>query len=470
MKRECSYSTDFIDENKINTLLTENKELTTQRVKEIIAKAREARGLTPEEMAALIQIEDKELIESVYDAAKEIKEKIYGKRVVLFAPLYLSNYCCNSCTYCAYRRPNKLITRRKLSQEEIVEQIQIIEDMGHKRIAMESGEDNLNSPIEYIVESIKTIYNTTSKNGSIRRINVNIAATTVEEFRILKEAKIGTYVLFQETYHRETYRRVHPAGPKSDYDWHTTAMHRAMEAGIDDVSIGILFGLYDYKFELMSLLLHALDLEDKFGVGPHAISVPRIREAVGVDDKQFPYAITDEQFKKIVAIIRLAVPYTGLILSTREDAKQRDELLSLGVSQISAGSCTGVGGYSRNNDSLRESTEQFTTHDNRTHKEVIQSICQSGYIPSYCTACYRASRTGERFMKLAKSGQIHNTCQPNAILTFKEYLIDYADPETRRIGEETIKAHLEQIPNLAIREKTIERLKLIEKGQRDLYF
>lgn len=464
---------DFIKEDMIWELLDQGKQARREEVNEIIDKAATATGLALKEAAILLHVDDPELLERMYTAARMVKEKIYGKRLVLFAPLYISNYCINNCVYCGYRRHNQM-ERRKLTMAEIADEVQILEDMGHKRLALECGEHPTECPIDYVLEAIQTIYQVKRKNGNIRRINVNIAATTVEEFRLLHEAKIGTYVLFQETYHRETYKKMHPAGPKADYDWHTTAMDRAMEGGIDDVGLGVLFGLYDYKFEVMGLLMHAQHLDQEVGVGPHTISVPRLRPAPGVNLETFPYLVSDDDFKKIVAIIRLAVPYTGMILSTREGSAFRHELLKVGISQLSAGSCTGVGGYRRELDHPEaddlDQTAQFKVDDNRSPDEVIRSLCQDGYIPSYCTACYRQGRTGDRFMALAKSGQIQNVCQPNAILTFKEYLLDYASSTTREIGEKLIQAHLNEIPHPAIRQKTIERLAEIEAGKRDLYF
>lgn len=470
---------DFINEAEINRILAEAQQASSEQVKQIIEKAREAKGLTPEEVAVLLQNEDKELLDLMYQVAKELKLKIYGKRLVLFAPLYISDHCVNNCVYCGYRRDNKF-NRRKLSQEEVAEEVKILESLGHKRLAVEAGEHPGECPIEYVLECLKTIYSIKFDNGSIRRCNVNIAATTVEEYKKLKEAGIGTYILFQETYHRETYKKMHPSGPKSDYDWHTTAHDRAMMAGIDDVGFGPLFGLYDYKYEVMGLMFHALHLEQRFGVGPHTISVPRIRPAMGVDRDSLPHLVNDEQFMKIVAIIRLAVPYTGMIISTRERPEYRDMLLNYGISQISAGSCTGVGGYKKeverqnctsgNCGCGEEDSPQFMVDDHRTPDEVLRCICQSGWLPSYCTACYRKGRTGDRFMALAKTGEIQNVCQPNAILTFKEYLMDYASPETREVGEETIRRHLEEIGNQQIRKITEDRLKQIEAGERDLYF
>ncbi|MEG6615478.1 [FeFe] hydrogenase H-cluster radical SAM maturase HydG [Peptococcaceae bacterium 1198_IL3148] len=462
---------DFINEEQIHQDLETAKGCSKEYVKEIIEKARtaeKANALSPQEVAALLQTEDPELLELMFEAAHEIKEKIYGKRLVMFAPLYVSNHCINNCVYCGYHRDNN-IKRRKLTMREIELEVQALEEMGHKRLAVEAGEHPVECPIDYILECIDTIYKVKLKNGSIRRVNINIAATTVENYAKLKAAGIGTYILFQETYHRETYRKLHKSGPKMDYDYHTTAMDRAMMGGIDDVGIGALLGLYDYKFEVMGMIYHALHLEERFGVGPHTISVPRVRAAEGVDLNMFPYPITDEQFKKIVAIIRLAVPYTGMILSTRELPETRDELIKYGISQISAGSCTGVGGYNKETQ-IPDNKPQFDISDDRTPNEVLTSVCKSGYLPSYCTACYRMGRTGDRFMPLAKSGEIHNVCQPNAILTFKEYLEDYATPELKAIGEETIKNHLEQITSPRIRELTEQRLKQIENGERDFYF
>ncbi|WP_449240635.1 [FeFe] hydrogenase H-cluster radical SAM maturase HydG [Desulfoscipio gibsoniae] len=504
---------DFINEQRINTFLTEARQADKACAKRIIEKARQARGLTPYECAVLLHIEDLELLEEMYRVARLIKEGIYGRRLVLFAPLYISNFCINNCAYCGYRRDNRF-TRRRLTMEELRKEVKVLEALGHKRLALEAGEDPQNCPIEYVLESIKNIYAVKEANGSIRRVNVNIAATTVENYRLLKEAGIGTYILFQETYHRKTYANTHPSGPKHDYDYHTTAMDRAMQGGIDDVGVGVLFGLYDYKYEVLALLLHALHLEEAFGVGPHTISVPRLRPAQGVNYDNFPYLVDDAAFKKIIAVLRLAVPYTGMILSTRERAEFRDELLTVGISQISAGSCTGVGGYQQEH--IRQSTgtctydgnasgnsdtdniigkicsdnsgggsdsgnggassntsdeaPQFQIEDHRSPDEMLRSVCLSGYIPSFCTACYRSGRTGDRFMPLAKSGQIQNVCQPNAILTFKEFLVDYASPETRAVGEKTIHKHLTEITNPKIRRLTEERLKLIEQGQRDFYF
>jgi 2-iminoacetate synthase len=468
-KLSQSPKADFINDESIEKILSEAKKASTSRAREIIEKARIAQGLTPLETAVLLHLEDKDTLRLLFSAAHEIKEKIYGKRIVFFAPLYISNFCINNCYYCGYRTSNEIL-RRRLEFDEIEKEVIALEAMGHKRIALEVGEDPKNCPIDYVLEAMKTIYGVKDKHGSIRRINVNIAATTVEEYRKLKEAGIGTYILFQETYHRATYEKMHPAGPKRDYDWHTLAMDRAMEGGIDDVGLGVLFGLYDYKYEVLAILLHSLHLEERFGVGCHTISMPRIRPAAGVTLETFPHLVSDDNFKKIVAIIRLAVPYTGMILSTREPAEYRDEVISLGISQISAGSCTGVGGYHKDIEGKSINTEQFQVEDHRSTDEMIYSVCESGYIPSFCTACYRQGRTGDRFMPLAKSGEIQNICQPNAMLTFKEFLLDYASEKTKKIGEEIIRKHLDEIPSIKTREKTIERLKQIEEGKRDLYF
>lgn len=463
----------FIDPQQISQDLKEAQKASLHQVRKIITKARLAKGLTPQEAAILLEVNDPLLKEEIFQTAREIKEKIYGKRIVLFAPLYLSNFCVNNCTYCGYRRDNQ-IYRHKLNPEEIREEVKILEKMGHKRLALEAGEDPLNCPLEYILDAIKIIYETSEEQGAIRRVNVNIAATTVTDYQKLKEAGIGTYILFQETYHRETYQKLHPTGPKSSYYYHTTAMDRAMEGGIDDVGFGVLFGLYDYKFEVLGLLYHALHLEEVFGVGPHTISVPRLRPATGVTVDQFPHLVKDEEFKMIVAVLRLAVPYTGIILSTREEAAFRDEVISLGVSQISAGSCTDVGAYKQEQTAKAKEkspdTSQFQVGDHRPPEEILVKLCNSGYLPSYCTACYRQGRTGDRFMQLAKSGQIANVCQPNAILTFQEYLLDYASPQTRMLGEKAIARFLEDISDDKIKELTLERLVQLKEGARDLYF
>ena len=457
---------DFIDDQLIYDTLEAGKNKSLDEIERIIEKAKQAKGISIEEAAALLNNTNSQIEEKLFDAARGIKETIYGNRIVMFAPLYVSNYCVNRCTYCGYKCTSG-IERRKLTDDEIRREVQAIEDLGHKRIALEAGEDDKNCPIEYILHTMDVIYNTKSENGSIRRINVNIAATTVENYKKLKEAGIGTYILFQETYHRETYERLHPAGPKSSYDYHTTAMDRAMEGGIDDVGIGALLGLYDFKFEVMGLLFHAKHLEDKFGVGPHTISVPRLRPAQDVTVENYPHLVSDEDFKRIVAILRLAVPYTGIILSTREESSFREEVIKLGVSQVSAGSSTGVGGYKPQEQ--EEDTSQFAVADHRRPIEVIKSLCLQGYLPSFCTACYRAGRTGDRFMEFAKSGRIHNLCYPNAMMTFKEYIEDYGDEELKEIGNRVIEKNLANIPDDKMRVETRDRLARIENGERDLF-
>ncbi|MBY9078464.1 [FeFe] hydrogenase H-cluster radical SAM maturase HydG [Paenibacillus sp. HN-1] len=434
----------------------------------ILNKGREAKGLTASEAAVLLNIEDPDTLEQVFRISREIKERIYGNRIVLFAPLYVSNHCVNNCVYCGYKHSNSDFIRTRLTMEEIAQETTALQAMGHKRLVIEAGEDPVNCSIDYILECIRTIYETTSGNGSIRRVNVNIAATTADDYRRLAEAGIGTYILFQETYHRPTYRNYHPQGPKTNYDWHTTAMDRAMEGGIDDVGIGVLYGLYDYKYETIAMLLHASHLEEAFGCGPHTISVPRLREAENVSLDSYPYLVSDQDFAKIVAVLRIAVPYTGMILSTREDTVFRDHIIKLGISQISAGSATGVGAYSVNKNG--KDKPQFEVGDHRSPMEIIQTLCRDGYVPSYCTACYREGRTGDRFMALAKSGQIHNVCQPNSLMTLKEFLLDYADEETRSIGEQLIRDNLERIPLESARQATIKQLRRIEAGERDLRF
>ncbi|KJR98057.1 MAG: thiamine biosynthesis protein ThiH [Peptococcaceae bacterium BRH_c4a] len=470
---EKKYTSEFINDKEIYDLLEAGRKVSRQDAAGIIERAGQAGGLTPAEAGILLNVEDTDLLELIYETASRIKENIYGRRLVFFAPLYLSNHCVNNCTYCGYRRGNSEMTRRRLTMEEIGEEVRILESLGHKRLAVECGEHPSECQLDYVLEAIKTIYSVKENNGSIRRVNINIAATGAEEYRRLKEAGIGTYILFQETYHRDTYRAAHPQGPKSDYDYHITAMDRAMEGGIDDVGIGVLYGLYDYKFEVLATLMHARHLEAKFGVGPHTISVPRLRPASGVSLQDYPHLVADRDFKKLIAVLRLAVPYTGIILSTREGPGLRDELLSVGVSQISAGSCTGVGGYKdeyRVDAGRRVSTAQFSVEDHRSPDEVVQSVCASGYIPSFCTACYRRGRTGDRFMALAKSGEIGDICQPNAILTFKEYLLDYASPSTLDSSEKTIREHLSMIRNNTVRTETEARLDRISRGERDLYF
>lgn len=463
----------FIDDALIARLLAEAKDKAADpaAVRAIIAKARQYKGLSAAEVAVLLEVTDPALQAEMFAAAAEVKKAIYGSRVVLFAPLYISSHCVNDCAYCGYRAGNKDQLRRRLTLAEVREEVEILESLGHKRLALEAGEDPANCPIDYVIDVIREIYAVKDGNGAIRRVNVNIAATTVDEYRRLKDAGIGTYILFQETYHRPTYDALHPSGPKRDYNWHTTAMDRAMRAGIDDVGVGVLYGLYDHKYETVAMFLHAEHLEKTFGVGPHTVSVPRLRPAGGMDLAAFPHLVGDHDFKKIIAVIRLAVPYTGLILSTRETADLRDELITYGVSQISAGSCTGVGGY---HDAHKENAAgrglQFETGDHRSPGEIIRMLCEKGFIPSYCTACYRQGRTGDRFMSLAKSGEIQNVCLPNALLTFKEYLLDYADPETKAAGDTLIEKSLADIPDEKTRTATAAELKKIEAGTRDLYF
>ena len=434
-------------------------------IDEIIAKAKLRKGLTHREASVLLACENEEKIQEVYDLAEQIKKDFYGNRIVMFAPLYLSNYCINGCVYCPYHGKNKHIARKKLTQDEVRQEVTALQDMGHKRLAIEAGEDPVNNPIEYILECIKTIYSIKHKNGAIRRVNVNIAATTVENYRKLKEAGIGTYILFQETYHKESYEKLHPTGPKHDYAYHTEAMDRAMEGGIDDVGLGVLFGLELYKYEFAGLLMHAEHLEAAFGVGPHTISVPRLRHADDIDPDQFDNGIDDDTFAKIVACIRIAVPYTGMIISTRENQQSRERVLHLGISQISGGSRTSVGGYCEP-EPEDEKSEQFDVSDTRTLDEVVRWLMEMDYIPSFCTACYREGRTGDRFMSLCKSGQIQNCCHPNALMTLKEYLTDYASPETAAIGNRLIEKEVLNVPNEKARKIVLENLRLIEQDNR----
>ena len=439
-------------------------------IDKILAKAKLKKGLTHREAAVLLDCEIEEKNKEIFDLAMEIKQDYYGNRIVLFAPLYLSNYCVNGCVYCPYHHQNKHIPRRKLTQEEIKNEVIALQDMGHKRLAIESGEDPVNNPIEYILESLKTIYSVKHRNGAIRRVNVNIAATTVENYRKLHEAGIGTYVLFQETYNKETYERLHPTGPKHNYAYHTEAMDRAMEAGIDDVSLGVLFGLELYRYEFTALMMHAEHLEAAFGVGPHAISVPRIKKADDIDPTAFDNGIDDDTFAKIVACIRIATPYTGMIISTRESEQCRERLLKLGISQMSGGSKTSVGGYF-NPMPEDEDSSQFDISDRRPLDEVIKWLIELGYLPSFCTACYRAGRTGERFMEVCKQQQIHNFCHPNAIITLKEYLEDYASPETKALGEKLIKNEMSILESgEKIKHAVEEDLIKIEHGERDFRF
>lgn len=449
----------YADENKNNMEL----------IGGILDKARERKGLTHREASVLLACDNGEVISQIYSLARQIKKDYYGNRIVMFAPLYLSNYCINGCVYCPYHISNKHIARKKLTQEEVKREVIALQDMGHKRLAIEAGEDPENNPIEYILECIKTIYSIKHKNGAIRRVNVNIAATSVEEYRMLKEAGIGTYILFQETYHKEGYEKLHPYGPKSDYAYHTEAMDRAMEGGIDDVGLGVLFGLDMYRYEFAGLLMHAEHLEAVHGVGPHTISVPRVRKADDIDPDAFDNGIDDDTFAKICALIRISVPYTGMIISTRENRSVRERVLGLGVSQISGGSKTSVGGYYEP-EAEDDKSEQFDVSDTRTLDEVVAWLMELGYIPSFCTACYREGRTGDRFMSLCKAGQIQNCCHPNALMTLKEYLTDYAGPHTREIGEALIRRELANIPKDVVRKICRENLDKIEKGSRDFRF
>lgn len=467
---KSSKATEFIDDQEILETLAyaqENKH-NKALIDGILEKAKTCKGLSHREAAVLLECDLEEENHRIFSMAKEIKQKFYGNRIVMFAPLYLSNYCINGCTYCPYHQKNKTIPRHKLTQEEIEKEVIALQDMGHKRLALETGEHPTMNPIEYVLESIKTIYGIKHKNGAIRRVNVNIAATTVENYRKLKEAGIGTYILFQETYNKKAYEELHPTGPKHDYAYHTEAMDRAMEGGIDDVGCGVLFGLNLYRYDFVGLLMHAEHLEAAKGVGPHTISVPRIRPADDIDPETFSNAISDDIFKKIVAVLRIAVPYTGLIISTRESQAARAAVLELGVSQISGGSRTSVGGYTT--EERHDETAQFDVSDTRTLDQVVNWLLELGYIPSFCTACYREGRTGDRFMKLVKSGQIANCCQPNAIMTLKEYLEDYASPDTKAKGEKVIEEELKRIPNDNVRRIATERVAEIHNGRRDFRF
>lgn len=462
---------EFIDHQEILDVLeyADKNKHNRELIDQILQKARERKGLSYREAAVLLDCDIEEKNQEIYGLAEQIKKDFYGNRIVMFAPLYLSNYCVNGCVYCPYHAKNKHIARKKLTQEEIRREVIALQDMGHKRLALETGEDPVNSPIEYVLESIKTIYSIKHKNGAIRRVNVNIAATTVENYRKLKEAGIGTYILFQETYHKESYEKLHPTGPKHNYAYHTEAMDRAMEGGIDDVGIGVLFGLELYRYEFVGLLMHAEHLEAVHGVGPHTISVPRIRHADDIDADSFDNGIDDDTFAKLVACIRIAVPYTGMIISTRESQKCRERVLHLGVSQISGGSRTSVGGYVEA-EPEEENSAQFDVSDTRSLDEVVNWLMRLGYIPSFCTACYREGRTGDRFMSLCKRGQIQNCCHPNALMTLKEYLEDYASEDTKRIGEELIVREIEKVPREKTREIARRHLEEIANGQRDFRF
>ena len=463
---------EFISDEEIMETLAyadANKD-NVEVIDQIIAKAKLKKGLNHREASVLLACEIPEKVQEVYDLAQQIKKDYYGNRIVLFAPLYLSNYCVNGCVYCPYHLKNKHIARKKLTQEDIVKEVTALQDMGHKRLAIEAGEDPVNNPIEYILECIKTIYSIKHKNGAIRRVNVNIAATTVENYRKLKEAGIGTYILFQETYHKASYEELHPTGPKHDYAYHTEAMDRAMEGGIDDVGLGVLFGLDKYRYEFAGLLMHAEHLEAVHGVGPHTISVPRVKHADDIDPSAFDNSISDDTFAKICALIRVAVPYTGMIISTRESQEVREKVLPLGVSQISGASRTSVGGYAEPETKEEVTSEQFDVSDQRTLDEVVNWLMKLGYIPSFCTACYREGRTGDRFMELCKNMQILNCCHPNALMTLKEYLEDYASEETRKIGMELIEKELENIPNPKVKKTASDHIHDIAEGKRDFRF
>lgn len=468
---KSSKAEEFINHEEILSTLAYADEHKHDKalITEILAKAKLEKGLSHREASVLLACDIPELNEEIFALAKKIKDDFYGDRIVLFAPLYLSNYCVNGCVYCPYHAKNKHIARKKLTQEDIKREVIALQDMGHKRLALETGEDPVNNPIEYVLESIKTIYSIKHKNGAIRRVNVNIAATTVENYRKLKEAGIGTYILFQETYHKESYEQLHPTGPKHNYAYHTEAMDRAMEGGIDDVGCGVLFGLEKYRYEFAGLLMHAEHLEARFGVGPHTISVPRIRRADDIDPSTFDNGIDDDTFAKIVACIRIAVPYTGMIVSTRESQACREKVLQLGISQISGGSRTSVGGYAEK-EAPEENSSQFDVSDNRSLDEVVNWLMKLGFVPSFCTACYREGRTGDRFMSLCKSGQISNCCLPNALMTLKEYLCDYASDDTKQVGDKLIHEQLDQIKSDKVRDIVTKQLHLIAEGQRDFRF
>ncbi|MEA5002247.1 MAG: [FeFe] hydrogenase H-cluster radical SAM maturase HydG [Christensenella sp.] len=457
---------EFIDHGEIERTLAAAKEKAQDKeeVKRIIGKARAFKGLSHEEASVLSFVTDEDLLNEMFDVAMSIKKHIYGNRIVMFAPLYLSDYCVNECRYCGYHH-SSCMERKKLTQEEIVQEVKELEKMGHKRLALETGEDPVNNTMEYLLESIKTIYSIHFDNGAIRRVNVNIAATTVENYEKLKDAGIGTYILFQETYHKPTYEYQHPKGPKSNYEYHTTAHDRAMQGGIDDVGLGVLYGLYDWRYDLVGQIMHAEHLEAVFGVGPHTLSMLRIRDAGDVKKTDYEHAVSDDDFKKIVAILRMTVPYTGMILSTREGGTFRDSVIKLGISQVSAGSATGVGGYT-----MGTQQPQFEIEDHRTPIEMTKELIRDGYIPSFCTACYRQGRTGDRFMRLAKAGQIGNICQPNALITLKEYATDYGDDEFKQMADELIEEQLKQIPNDTVRKKAREYIAKIEAGERDFRF
>lgn len=464
-------ATEFIDDKEVRDAIAyaDDHKNDVELIDKILEKARKRKGLNYREASVLLACENEEKNKEILDLAKQIKKDFYGNRIVLFAPLYLSNYCINGCLYCPYHAKNKHISRKKLTQDEIKKEIIALQDMGHKRLALEAGEDPVHNPIEYILESIKTIYDTTHDRGVIRRVNVNIAAETVENFKKLHDAGIGTYVLFQETYNKKRYEELHPSGPKSNYRWHTEAMDRAMEAGIDDVGIGALFGLDLYRYEFIGLLMHADHLEQVYGVGPHTISVPRVKKAEDIDPDAFDNGIDDDVFIKIIACLRIAVPYTGMIISTRENKEVRRKALGAGISQISGGSKTSVGGYEKEEDK-DDNSAQFDVSDQRALDEVVLWLMEIGYIPSFCTACYRAGRTGDRFMSLCKSGQIQNCCHLNALLTLEEYLLDYAGPETRKVGQKLIREEVNNIPKQKVRDLVLQYLDRMQDGERDFRF
>ncbi len=461
---------EFIDHQEIESSIAwaQANASNPAAVRAVLRKAAQCQGLTHREAALLLECDDPETVAEINSLARSIKERFYGNRIVMFAPLYLSNYCINSCVYCPYHVKNRTIPRRRLSQREIEAEVTALQDMGHKRLALELGEDPVNNPLEYVLQSIRTIYGLRHRNGAIRRVNVNIAATTIDNYRLLREAGIGTYILFQETYHKANYEALHPAGPKSDYAWHTEAMDRAMLGGIDDVGLGVLYGLNTYRYDFVGLLMHAEHLVERFGVGPHTISVPRICPADDIDTADFPDAISDDLFCRIIAVLRVAVPYTGMIVSTRESAAVRARAIELGVSQISGGSRTTVGGYAE--EDTASDTAQFDTSDRRTLDEIVGWLLDTGHIPSFCTACYREGRTGDRFMTLLKNGQIANCCGPNALITLAEYLHDYASPEVRTKGLSAIEQQLDAIPHPKVRTATAAYLQKIAAGERDFRF
>lgn len=470
--KASSKAEEFINDEEILSTIEYAKKNKNNKnlLREILEKAKLEKGLSHRDASVLLMTDDEEINSEIYSLAKKIKEDHYGSRIVLFAPLYLSNYCINGCVYCPYHAKNKTIRRKKLTQQEIKDEVIALQDMGHKRLALELGEDPVNNPIDYVLESIDTIYSIKHKNGQIRRVNVNIAATTVENYKKLKDAGIGTYILFQETYNKKSYEELHPTGPKHNYAYHTEAMDRAMEAGIDDVGIGVLFGLETYKYEFAGLLMHAEHLEARFGVGPHTISVPRIQPGDDIDPSDFKNQLADDIFEKLIALIRISVPYTGMIISTRESQRVRERALELGVSQISGGSRTSVGGYAKEEEK-KDNSAQFELADNRTLEEVVDWLIELGYIPSFCTACYRAGRTGDRFMQLCKSGQILNCCQPNALMTLKEYLLDYGSDFSKELGQKLIDDELEKIPNERVKAKAKEYIDEMETvGKRDFRF